>query len=60
MKFGIHLNHEYAKTDDLGVRIDELIQFSTRRATVVWIRSSACTTTCRRWRRFSRCRCSRG
>ena len=26
MKFGIHLNHEYEKSDDLGVRIDELIQ----------------------------------
>jgi alkanesulfonate monooxygenase SsuD/methylene tetrahydromethanopterin reductase-like flavin-dependent oxidoreductase (luciferase family) len=26
MKFGIHLNHEYAKTDDLSVRIEELIR----------------------------------
>jgi alkanesulfonate monooxygenase SsuD/methylene tetrahydromethanopterin reductase-like flavin-dependent oxidoreductase (luciferase family) len=26
MKFGIHLNHEYEKTDDLSVRTDELIQ----------------------------------
>jgi alkanesulfonate monooxygenase SsuD/methylene tetrahydromethanopterin reductase-like flavin-dependent oxidoreductase (luciferase family) len=26
MKFGIHLNHEYAKSDDLGRRIDELIE----------------------------------
>jgi alkanesulfonate monooxygenase SsuD/methylene tetrahydromethanopterin reductase-like flavin-dependent oxidoreductase (luciferase family) len=25
MKFGLHLNHEYPKTDDLGRRIDELV-----------------------------------
>src|SRR5690242_12801361 len=27
MKFGIHLNHEYSKTDDLGGRVEELIQY---------------------------------
>jgi alkanesulfonate monooxygenase SsuD/methylene tetrahydromethanopterin reductase-like flavin-dependent oxidoreductase (luciferase family) len=26
MKFGIHLNHEYAKDDNLAVRIDQLVQ----------------------------------
>ncbi|HTX07804.1 MAG TPA: LLM class flavin-dependent oxidoreductase [Solirubrobacteraceae bacterium] len=26
MKFGIHLNHEYEKSDDLGDRIDQLIR----------------------------------
>lgn len=28
MKFGIHLNHEYDKTDDLQVRIDQLIGYA--------------------------------
>ena len=28
MKFGIMLNHEYPKTDDLGTRIEQLVQFT--------------------------------
>jgi alkanesulfonate monooxygenase SsuD/methylene tetrahydromethanopterin reductase-like flavin-dependent oxidoreductase (luciferase family) len=28
MKFGIHLNHEYAKTDDLQQRIAELVEYT--------------------------------
>jgi alkanesulfonate monooxygenase SsuD/methylene tetrahydromethanopterin reductase-like flavin-dependent oxidoreductase (luciferase family) len=27
MKFGLHLNHEYPKTDDLGQRFDQLVQY---------------------------------
>jgi len=30
MKFGLHLNHEYAKTDDLGVRIEQLVELCHR------------------------------
>ena len=28
MKFGIHLNHEYAQTDDLQERIDQLVRYT--------------------------------